>query len=146
MANIVFNAAKGRLAHYAGLPLANDGLVLVPLAAAGLQSDSLMQDHATLAAVLSANTEQTTMGRLFATGVTVTVNNASNQVEIDMDNAIFPAASGAVTGGLLVCYDPDTTTGTDSEIIPLAKYDFAVTPTGGDVTVVIGSTGFLRAS
>jgi hypothetical protein len=35
-----------------------------------------------------------------------------------------------------VCYDPDTTTGTDADLIPLAKWDFASHPTGGTISAI----------
>lgn len=45
---------------------------------------------------------------------------------------------------ILVCYDSDTTAGTDSGIVPLTMFDFVVTPSGADVQMT-GGTVF-RAS
>lgn len=39
-----------------------------------------------------------------------------------------------------------TTGGTDSSIVPISLHDFAITPSGGDVTLQINAAGFYRAS
>lgn len=145
MSDFVFNVAKGSVAHYCSLPEPDDALIIVLLEQDGLASDSDMIDLDTLAQVLSTSTEQTTMGRKTASGVTVTVNDTDNCKNLDMDNQEWTAAAGNPVRALLVCYDPDTTTGDDTSVIPIAKYDFSVDPTGGDVTLVVPTVGFLRA-
>jgi hypothetical protein len=45
-----------------------------------------------------------------------------------------------------MCYDNDTTAGTDANIVPMTKHDFTVTPDGTDITGVIATAGFGRAS
>lgn len=145
MSDFVFNAVKGEIAYYCSLPAANDALILVLLEQDGLASDADMMDLDTLAQVLATSVEQTTMGRKTASGVTVTVNDTDNCKNLDMDNQVWTAAAGNPVRALLVCYDPDTTTGDDTSIIPIAKYDFVVDPTGGDVTLVVPTVGFLRA-
>lgn len=52
--------------------------------------------------------------------------------------------AGQNTTGLLVCYDPDTTAGTDANIIPISHHDFAVTADGNDVVLNAGDA--VRAS
>jgi hypothetical protein len=147
MANVIFNVAKGRIAALAALPQANDALIIVPLESAGLVSDATMIDYDTLAAVLAgASNEQTTMGRLTASGVTVTVDDTNDRVDIDMTDPVWVAATGNAVGALVVCYDPDTTGGTDTDLIPLSKHDFVVTPNGGNITGQVAATGFQRAS
>ena len=145
MSNVVFNVAKGRLAYYASLPLANDALIAVPIQATGIVSDATMIDYATLAALLAGgSTEQTTMGRKTLAGVTVTVDNANDWVDINATNPVWTGATGNAIAAIVICYDPDTTTGTDADLIPLTKHDFAVTPNGGDITGTI-TTSFARA-
>lgn len=145
MANWIANIAKGRFAYYSTLPAANDGLVVVVLEAAGLEADATLKDYDTLAALLAGTSnEQTTMGRKAATGVTVTVDDTLNLVDVDQNDILWAAATGNATGALLVCYDPDTTGGTDADIIPLSKHDFTVTPDGSDVTAAFGAS-FARA-
>lgn len=147
MANFVFNIAKGRVAHYASLPAANDALIVVPIEATGIEADATLADHANLAALLaSTNNEQGVMGRKTATNVVVTVDNANDRVDIDMDDLAWVAATGNEIAALVLCYDPDTTAGTDADLIPLTKHDFSVIPNGGDITALVAASGFFRAS
>jgi len=145
MANFVFNIAKGRAAYYATLPAANDALILVPLEAAGLEADATLKDYDTLSALLAGTSnEQTTLGRKTITAATVTVNDTTDTVAVDVADQTYTTAAGNATGALLVCYDPDTTGGTDADIIPLTKHDWTVTPDGNNVLVQI--TDFYTAS
>lgn len=147
MANIVLNIAKGRFVHYGTLPAANDAIIVVPLEASGLETDAVLIDYDNLAALLAGTTnEQTTMGRKTATGVTVTVDDTNNWAFVDMSDITWTAATGNAVGALLVCYDPDTTGGTDADIIVMTKHDFVITPNGGDITGQVAATGFGRAS
>lgn len=147
MANIVLNVAKGRFVHYGTLPAVNDAIIIVPLEAAGLESDAVLLDYDNLAALLAGTTnEQTTMGRKTAAGVTVTVDDTNNWAFVDMNDVTWTAATGNAVGAVLVCYDPDTTGGTDADIIVMTKHDFVVTPNGGDITGQVAATGFGRAS
>ena len=146
MANIVFNVALGRLAHYASLPATNDALIMVPLEASGLVADSTMRDYDTLSDILAgATNEQTSnMTRKTLASVTVTVNDTDNRVDIDAADVTWTAATGNAIGAVLICYDPDTTGGDDTTIIPLTKHDVTMTPDGSDFTLTISD--FARAS
>jgi hypothetical protein len=147
MSNWVANVSKGRFAYYATLPAANDALIVVVLEAAGLEADATLKDYDNLALLLAGTTnEQTTMGRKTATGVTVTVNDTTDLVDVDMADIVWTGATGNAVGALLICYDPDTTGGTDADLIPLSKHDFTVSPDGTDVTATIGANGFARAT
>jgi len=147
LASIVFNISKGRFIQYASLPAANDAIIIVPLESAGLEADSVLIDYDTLAALLAAsNNEQTTMGRKTAAGIVITVDDTANTASFDMTDPVWAAATGNQTGAVLVCYDPDTTGGTDADIIPLTKHDFVITPNGGDITGQVAATGVGRAS
>ncbi|MEU8525269.1 hypothetical protein AB0C77_06650 [Streptomyces sp. NPDC048629] len=145
MANLVFTIALGRVASLAALPAANDALVAVPLEAAGLVTDATMRDYDDLAAILAgASNEQTTMGRKTLTGVTVTVDDTNDRVAVDCADITWTAASGNAVGALVICYDPDTTTGTDADLIPLTKHDLTLTPDGNNFTISVAD--FFRAS
>ncbi|MBL7494469.1 hypothetical protein I6A60_01910 [Frankia sp. AgB1.9] len=145
MANIVFNIALGKVAYYAGLPLTNDALIAIPIETSGIVSDATMRDYADLSTLLAgASNEQTTMGRKTLASVTVTVDNTNDRVALDASDITWTGATGNAISALVICYDPDTTTGTDSDLIPLTKHDFSITPDGSDVTATISD--FLRAT
>lgn len=147
MGTIIFNVAKGSFAYYAKLPAANDALIAVPIQTTGLESDATLQDYATLSALLAAsNDEQTTMGRKTLTGVTSSVDNTGNKVTVDFNDVTWTAATGNAVSKLVICYDPDTTTGTDADLIPLFADDMVVTPAGGDVTYQVNASGIADAS
>lgn len=149
MADLVSNIAKGRFISYAALAeasAANEGLVAVVLEATGLEADAALQDHDTLAALLAGSSnEQTTMGRKTLTGVTVTVDDTGNAASFNCDDVTWTAATGNATGKLIICYDPDTTGGADSALIPLTLHDFSVTPDGTDITAQIDAAGLAVA-
>jgi Flp pilus assembly protein TadG len=138
VANIVFNIALGKVKYYAELPAANDGLIAVPIETTGIVSDATMRDYADLSTLLAgASNEQTTMGRKTLASVTVTVDNTNDRVSVDCADITWTAATGNAISAIVICYDPDTTTGTDSDLIPLVKCDFPITPDGSDVTATV---------
>ncbi|MGW0869945.1 hypothetical protein ACWD3Z_05565 [Streptomyces sp. NPDC002740] len=145
MANIVFNIALGKLAYYAGLPATNDALYLVPIETSGIVADSVMRDYDDLGTLLAgASNEQTTMGRKQLASVTATVDDTNDRVNIDCADVTWTAASGNAISAVIICYDPDTTTGTDSDLIPLTKHDVSMTPDGSDFTLTVAD--FARSS
>jgi hypothetical protein len=145
VADLVFNVAKGRLAYYASLPAANDGLVAVPIEATGIVSDATMRDYTDLATLLAgASNEQTTMGRKALVSVTVTIDQTNDRVDVDCTDITWSGATGNAVAAIVICYDPDTTTGTDADLIPLTKHDYSATPDGTDLIATV--TNFARAS
>jgi hypothetical protein len=145
MASIVFNTALAKLAYYAGLPAANDGLVLIPLESSGLESDAVLRDKDDFAAVVAGTTnEQSTVGRKPLTGVTVTVDDTNDRVALAMASVVWSSPTGNAIGAVVICYDPDTTTGTDSDLIPLTKHDLTWSPDGNAFT--LSGADFFRAS
>lgn len=148
MADIVFNIAKGRVAELAALGAANDALIMVPLEASGLVADSTMRDYDDLATLLAgASNEQTSnMTRKTLASVTITTDDTNDRVDVDAADVTWTAATGNAIGAVVICYDGDTTGGSDSNIIPLVKLDAAATPAGGDITIQFNAAGFFRAS
>jgi len=145
MANIVFNIALGRLANYTSLPAANDALILVPLEASGLETDAVLRDKDDLAAVVAGTTnEQTTVGRKTLASVTDTVDDTNDRVALDAADVTWTSPTGNAIGAVVICYDPDTTGGTDADLIPLTKHDLAWTPDGNSFTLTISD--FARVS
>ena len=145
MADFVFNIAKGAVAYYATLPASSDALIVIPIESSGVESDATLVDYDTVSALLAAtNDEQSTMGRKTITSVTVTVDDGNDRVDVDIADQTWSAATGNAVSDLLIAYDPDTTGGDDSTLIPLTWHDFSVTPDGSDITATIAN--FYRAS
>lgn len=144
---IVFNVAKGRVAELAKLGAANDSLIAVVLESSGLVAEATMKDYATLDAILAgASNEQTTMGRKTLASVTVTPDHTNDRQDVDCADITWTAASGNATGLLVICWDGDTTGGTDTDIVPLTADAFVTTPSGVDITYSVNAAGFFRAS
>lgn len=152
MANIVFNIAKGRVIELYNRVDSNDpansALILVPLETSGLETDAVLKDKDDLAAVLSGTTnEQSTMGRKTLTDADLSalaVDDTGDLYSASLPTVTWTAATGNAISKIVVCYDPDTTGGTDSSIIPLTMFDFVITPDGSDVTMTGGT--FFSAS
>lgn len=145
MASFVFNIAKGRIAHYASLPAASDALIAIPIEASGVEADSVLVDYDTVSALLAAATnEQSTMGRKTLSSVTVTVDDSNDRVALDCADITWAAAGGNAISDILICYDPDTGTGTDVDLVPLSWHDFSATPDGSDITATVAD--FARAT
>jgi len=153
MADVVFNISLGEVKKYAKLDGgANDALIVVLLKSAGIEADATIRDHDDLAALLAAANDEadfTNYARKTITSATITVDDTNNRVDIDIADQTWTAAGGGTNNtlaALLVNYDPDTTAGTDSTVVPLTKHDFSVTTDGSDLTAQIAAAGFFRAS
>lgn len=156
MADFTFNIAKGQIGEFVkrvdGNDPANSAIILVPLSASGTEAQG--QDLDTLAAVeADANfAEQTAGGWVRKTltdadfaAANSEVDDTNNRWDVSLPQVTWTGpTAGSNTTGLLVCYDSDTTAGTDSNIIPLTHHTFAVTADGNDV--VLNAGDFLRAS
>lgn len=160
MANIVFNIAKGEVNAYVKRVVNNDpansALVIVLLKTA--EADGVLQDYDTLGAILSAgggtaNVEAnfTNYARKVLTNTELsapTVDDAGNQQYSDAPDQTYVSAGGAVNNAIvkmLICYDSDTTSGTDANLVPLVALDWVITTDGNDLVAVFGSTGFFGA-
>jgi hypothetical protein len=153
MANIVFNIAKGRVGEFYNRVKSNDpansAIILVPIETSGLQSDATLIDVDTLDALLAgATNEQTTMGRKTLTDSDLAAmpapDDGNDRYDFALPTTTWAAATGNAISKIAVCYDPDTTGGADTAIIPLTMFDFAMTPDGSDI-VMTGAT-FYRAA
>lgn len=148
MADVVANIALGRVVHYCTLPAAADALIVIPLETAGLVADATLKDYDDVAAMLAgATNEQTTIGRKnISASVTVTIDDVSEWVDVDIPDQTWTGAAGNPVSKLCVAYDADTGAGTDANVVPLTYHDFVVTPDGSDLTAQIAVAGFFRAS
>lgn len=129
------------------LPVGGDNILVVLLQSAGLQADSTLNNHQTLASLLAANTEAvfTNYARkvLSTVDITVTVNTSTGVATVDVSDQVWNAAGGAVNntlGALITCYRP-TSASPDSAVLPLTKHDYTVSTTGGNLNAPISSIG-----
>jgi hypothetical protein len=159
MADSVFNIAKGRVVEYYNRVESDDptnsALVVVALLATGLESHATLKDYDSLGAILSAaNDEATNSGyaRKVLTQADLAAlpspDDTNDRYEVDIPDQTWTAVatSPGAWGMLLICYDPDTTGGADTAIIPLTMHDFAVTPDGSDIVAQVNALGFFRAA
>jgi Na+/serine symporter len=153
--NFTFNIALGKIAEYAARVNANDptnsALIIVPVDV-GAIGDAVLKDVDTLAAVVSAGvtirevTGWTRKELNQGSSITITVTDGSDVVDVDFPDPVWTAVTAGVVTDLILCYDSDTTAGTDTNLIPLTKHTFPITPDGSDVTAVLAAAGFFRAS
>lgn len=155
MADGVFNIAKGKAGYYASQAgTGNAALVVVLLKT--VEADDTLNNYDDLGALLAAgggvsNVEAdfTNYARKAITSVTETVDDGANTLADDFADQTWTSAGGGTNNTmakLLVCYDADTTAGTDSNIIPLTYHDWTPTTDGSDLTAVVDAAGFYGAS
>lgn len=154
MANFVFNVSKGRAVEYYNRVKSNDpansAFVIVVLAAAGLETDAVLIDKATLADVVAGTTNEVTNTnyvRKVLTDVDIaalTIDNTNDRVDLDFPDLSWASvAAGDAWAKVVICYDSDTTLGTDANIVPISAHDISLTPDGSTLNVLIAN--WLRA-
>ena len=147
MANFVYNIAKGRVSEFFNRVDSNDptnsAIILVPLSASGTEAEG--QDYDTLAAVLAGTANEQTSGGWSRKTLTdadlsaIAVDDTINRFPATLPQVTWTGPTvGNDTTGLLVCYDANTGSGTDSDIVPLVHCDFVVTADGNDVILNAG--------
>ena len=160
MADGVFNIAKGRGVEWYSIVKsnhhANSAFIVVLLIATGLEADDVLNNHDDLSALLAAANDQATFtnyARKTLTDVELAAlpapDDTNNRRDLDIPDLLWTSAGGGVNntlGKLLVCFDDDTTGGTDANIIPWTFHDFTVTTDGTDLTAQINVAGLFRAA
>lgn len=156
MADFVFNIAKGRVAELYNRVDSNDptNSALVVVALVATATDAVMRDYDTLSALLGdanvAEATNTNYARKTLTDTDLAAmapDDTNDRMDLDIpDQTWTGVAAGDNWTDLVICYDDDTTGGTDANLIPLTLHDFAVTPDGSDITAQIAAAGFYRAS
>ncbi len=154
MADYTFNIAKGRPAAFYERVKSNDpansALVLIPLSAQGSEAEA--QDYDTVSAVLGGASDERTSGgwaRAILTDSELAAFPAPNDTANRMDLAVPVHSFGFIPTGndvvaLLIAYDPDTTGGTDTNLVPICSNTFAITTNGNEV--VLNATDFMHSS
>ena len=163
MASITFNIAKGKVNAYTERVVNNDpaNSALVVVLLKTVQADATLLDYDTLGDILAAgggtvNVEAnfTNYARKVLTNTELsapTVDHTGNEQYSDAPDQTYTAAGGATNNTLvkaLICYDSDTTGGTDANLIPLVALDYSVNPTtdGNDMVLRIAANGFFGAT
>lgn len=152
MADYAYNISKGKIRYYCELPGANDALVVLLMKAAGIEADGTRKDYDTVAAELAAANDEATFTnyvRKTITSVTITIDDTNDRVDIDFADQTWSSAGGAsndALSDLVVAYDPDTTGGTDADLVPLTNHDLVVTTDSSDLTAQVAAAGFFRAT
>lgn len=156
MSDFVFNIAKGRVAEFYYRVKNNDGansaLIVVAIDANG-DTDATMKDRDDLAALLGGTANEVTNSGYARKTLTdadlaaFSPDDTNDRVDLDIPDQTFLAiAAGTPWTDIIICYDPDTTGGADSTVIPLTCHDFAVTPDGSDILMQVAAAGFFRAA
>lgn len=155
MANLVLNIGLGRVAELYNRVDTNDpansALVIVAIDA-GADTDATIRDRDDLSTLLAGTSNEVTnsgYARKVLTDADIVAfapDDTNDRVDLDIPDQTWTGiGAGTAWTDLLICYDNDTTAGTDSNIIPLTLHDFAVTPDGSDITAQIAAAGFYRA-
>ena len=160
MAAFTFNIAKGRTQEFHlrvdGNDPANSALIVVVLASSGLESDSVLKAYDTLSAILAASNNEPTNTNYARKTLTdsdltaPTVDDTLGRVTLPFPTQTWTSVgTGDAWRKLLICYDSDTTGGTDANIIPVTAHDLLIAgapvqPSGANI-VVSGTNGWMVA-
>jgi hypothetical protein len=156
MANYIFTGVgAGKIGQYVQNVIdnspANSAIIWVPMLTSGTAEQA--EGLATMALVESdANfSEQTTGGWARIThddagdSLAYTHDTTNNRNEADSADLVW-ASPSTNTVGLIACYDPDTTAGTDTTLIPLVHLDMVVTGNSQQVTFQFNAEGWFNAT
>ncbi|SDI40668.1 hypothetical protein SAMN05421505_14915 [Sinosporangium album] len=157
MADFTFNIALGRVAELywrvKNSDPANSALLVVALAATGVETDAVLRDKDTLADVVAGTTnEATNVGyarKVLAAAdlAAYAPDDVNDRTDLDIPDQTWTAVqtSPGAWAKLLICYRPATGSA-DNAVIPLTAHDFPEVPSGSDIVAQINAAGFYRAS
>ena len=156
MANYVFGTVGlGKVGQYVQNVIdnspANSAIIWVPMSSSGTAEQA--ETLATMALVESdANFAEQTGGSWSritqddaGDGLAYAFDATNNRNEADSTDLVW-AGPTLNTVGLIACYDPDTTAGTDTTLIPLLHLDMVVTGNGQQVTFQFNAEGWFNAT
>lgn len=143
----MFNVSKGRFAEFWNRVNTNDpansALILVPLSVTDTEANR--RDDASLNAFLAAAPNELT-GNGWTRGTLTDANigawapdNGNDRGAGTIPSFTWTAPTVGTAVGLAICYDSDTTSGTDANILPISHHDFSVVSDGNDVTLNAGT-------
>lgn len=159
MAALICNIAKGREVEFYERVLNNDptnSAFILAIMAEGAEPIQTLQDYDTLAAMLAGSPEvtNTNYARKTITALAAWApDDSGNRTFLTLPAQLWsgpaPAAGDTWERGV-VGYDPDTTAGTDSSIIPVTVFDVLyfgapIVPNGDPISCFF-SNGFVMAA
>lgn len=134
----------------------NAAFIMLAIAYSGMESDATLREYDTVSALLAAANNEVTNGgyaRKTITDTTLdpyTVDDDANSILLVLPVQTFSSVlAGDTWGKIVVAYDPDTTGGTDTTLVPVsfheAKYlGSYIVPNGSNI-VVDFSGGWIEA-
>ena len=158
MADGVFNIAKGRVIELHNRVDSNDPVnsVLTVVLLKASEADATLEDYDDLNALLGAagNTEAdfTNYARIELDQDAIsaaTPDDTNNWQQCDIADQTWSNAGGTLDNTLtkvVICYDDDSVSGNDTNLIPLTHHDFTPTTNGNDLVLQIDANGYFRAT
>lgn len=153
---VVCRQGLGATRYYSTLPGTNDALVLLFLQA-GHQDDDILRDYDFVSQLLAnaANKECTAANyvrKQITSAATITPDNTNNRVDVMLPTQTWTSL-GAMTGtnsqqqmaALVVAYQANVSTGSDSTLQILTKHYYPFVADGSD-RIVPFPAGFYRAA
>lgn len=160
MASVQSNISKGREVEFYERIVTNDpansAFILLVLATGG-DPLATLQDYDTVAAVLAGPSAEVTNGsyaRKTLTNADLVAwapDDTNNRVLLTLPLQTWATiAAGSIWDILVAAYDPDTTAGTDANLVPVTfqelRIDGTAIPGTGDDIVVDLSGGWIQAA
>jgi hypothetical protein len=149
---VIPNNMLARSAELAQLLGTNDAVIAVLIQSSGLEASGTLQDYDTVAQIFTVNNLVPTFSgyaRITATGVVATPSDVSNNMSVDCADFVWNPTSAQAIGAIIIAYDYDTTSGTDTTLYPLfIDACSGTTGTGGagtPFTYQVASGGFITA-
>lgn len=152
---VVCRQGYGAARYYASLPGTNDALVFI-LLQSGHQDDDVLRDYDFVSQLLagSGNLECTALNyarKSITSGSAITLDNTNNRVDVGLPTQTYTQL-GAISGSnsqqqiraVLVCYQANTLSGTDSTLQVLSKHYFPFVADGTTRQITIAD--FYRAA
>lgn len=134
----------------------NSAFIMAVLASSGLEDSEVLRDKDTFADVVSGTTNWVTNTGYSRKTITdadlsvYVVDDTTDSITLTIPVQTFSTISSGDSWAMAVLgYDPDTTAGTDSTIIPVTGHilklnNAYIVPNGGDILIDL-SDGFVRA-
>jgi hypothetical protein len=150
--NKVFNIALGKVRWYAEqVGVGNAAFVLLLLKNSGLETDATLLDHDNVSVMLAAANDEadfTNYVRKTITSVTISNPDTDESLEISFADQSYGNVGGAANntlGKAVVAFDPDTTTGSDTTLVPILAFNITYT-TDGNALNIRNPSGLLQAT